>query len=101
MQKNSLVSEMLELSVDERIKIVGDLWDSIAEVPDAVKLTEEEKEILDERIQAYHENPDAGLHGKSLNIRLRLENESARHCSSGSGTIAIIDQIYNFFCMFS
>jgi putative addiction module component (TIGR02574 family) len=60
MQKDSLVSEILELSVDERIKLVGDLWDSIAEIPDAVKLTEEEKEILNERIKAYHENPDAG-----------------------------------------
>ena len=52
--------ELLNLSVSERIRLVEDIWDSIREVPEAVALTEEEKEELDKRLAAYHQNPDAG-----------------------------------------
>ena len=66
--------DFLNLSVAERIRLVEDIWDSIREVPESVELTEEEKEELDKRLAAYHQNPDAGspwemvkeriLHGK-------------------------------------
>jgi putative addiction module component (TIGR02574 family) len=54
------VAELLELSVSERIQLVEDVWDSIAAVPDAVPLTEPQKEELDRRLDSYHQNPDAG-----------------------------------------
>ena len=53
-------AELLELSVSERIQLVEDVWDSIAAVPDAVPLTEPQKEELDRRLDSYHQNPDAG-----------------------------------------
>ena len=66
--------DFLNLSVAERIRLVEDIWDSIREVPESVELTEEEKEELDKRLAAHHQNPDAGspwemvkeriLHGK-------------------------------------
>ena len=55
-----LNQEMLSLSVSERIRLVEDIWDSIREVPEAIDLTEEEKEELDKRLEAYHQNPEAG-----------------------------------------
>ena len=53
-------SEMLSLSVAERIELVEDIWDSIAEAPESLLLTEEEKKILDSRLDSYHKNPAAG-----------------------------------------
>ena len=52
--------EILRLSISERIRLVEDIWDSIREVPEAVELTEEDKEELDRRLEAYRQNPNDG-----------------------------------------
>ena len=43
--------DILSLSIAERIELVGDIWDSIAEVPEAVVLTDAQKAELDQRLQ--------------------------------------------------
>ena len=58
--KKITVSDTLELSLPERIQLVEDIWDTIANETDAVELSEEEKRIIDERLEAYHKNPDLG-----------------------------------------
>jgi putative addiction module component (TIGR02574 family) len=58
---NTLLStEILNLSIAERILLVEDIWDSVAEVPEAVELSSSEKIDLNERLALYHENPEAG-----------------------------------------
>jgi putative addiction module component (TIGR02574 family) len=52
--------DFLRLSVPERIQLVEDIWDSIAEVPDSVPLTQEQTEELEQRLDSYHKNPDNG-----------------------------------------
>jgi putative addiction module component (TIGR02574 family) len=58
--KKTPLTNVLELSVSERILLVEDIWDSIAAVPEAVPLTDAQKEELDRRLDAYHKNPAAG-----------------------------------------
>ena len=53
-------SDIVELSVAERTEMVEDIWDSIAAVPEAVPLSEDQKKELDRRLEAYHLSPDAG-----------------------------------------
>ena len=65
------ISDLLELSISERIQLVADLLDSIATVPEAVSLTEAQKEELDRRLDAYHKNPDAGSPWESVKERIR------------------------------
>ncbi len=60
MNKNISVSDVLKLSVAERIQFVEDVWDSIAAIPRAVPLTQEDKEELDQRLNMYHKNPSVG-----------------------------------------
>ena len=69
--ENITISDLLELSISERIQLVADLWDSIATVPEAVSLTEAQKEELDRRLDAYHKNPDAGSPWESVKERIR------------------------------
>ncbi len=52
--------DILDLSVSERIQLVQDIWDSIAQVPESVSLSDEEKAEIDRRLDAYHNNPNAG-----------------------------------------
>lgn len=56
----SVAREILSLSVSERILLVEDIWESIAEVPEEVSLTVSQKQELELRLDAYHLNPDAG-----------------------------------------
>jgi putative addiction module component (TIGR02574 family) len=53
-------ADILRLSISERIQLVQDIWDSIAEVPDSVLLTDEQKAELDRRLDAYHKAPKVG-----------------------------------------
>ena len=53
-------SELLELPVSERLRLVSALWESISENPEALKLTDSERKILDERMEAYMKNPTVG-----------------------------------------
>ncbi len=54
------ITDLLQLSLEERIQLVEDLWDSIAAAPEAVSLTEAQKQELDRRLEDYHRDPDAG-----------------------------------------
>lgn len=69
-------AEILQLSVAERIQMVEDIWDSIAAVPEAVPLSEEQKKELDRRLDAYHLNPDAGSPWIEVRERLRSRSRS-------------------------
>lgn len=60
MNKNVSVSDVLKLSIAERIQFVEDVWDSIAAIPRAVSLTLEDKKELDHRLNTYHKNPSVG-----------------------------------------
>ncbi|MDY7032957.1 MAG: addiction module protein [Thermodesulfobacteriota bacterium] len=58
--KQITATDVLALSIPERIQLVEDIWDTIAYEPEAIELTEEEKKIIDKRLEAYHRNPDSG-----------------------------------------
>ncbi len=58
--KKITATDALVLSIPERIQLVEDIWDTIANEPAEIELTAEEKRIIDERLEAYHRNPDLG-----------------------------------------
>jgi putative addiction module component (TIGR02574 family) len=49
-----------QLPVEERIKLVEDLWDSIAADQQALQLTAEQKAELDQRLDAYEIDKNRG-----------------------------------------
>jgi putative addiction module component (TIGR02574 family) len=51
--------DILNLSIAERIELIGDIWDSLAEVPEAITLTDAQKAELDRRLDAYRKDPTA------------------------------------------
>jgi putative addiction module component (TIGR02574 family) len=64
------LSEMLKLSVSERIQLVEDIWDSIAVEPDAFPLTKEQRAELDRRITDAEANPGVGTPWSEVKARL-------------------------------
>ncbi len=70
---NTQLSDILQLSVAERIQLVEDIWDSIAVVPEAVPLTDEQKAELDRRLESYGVNPNEGISWQELKDKLRQQ----------------------------
>jgi putative addiction module component (TIGR02574 family) len=64
------LSDVLELPVEERLELVGDIWDSIAQAPDALELTEEQRTELDKRLEAYRRDPKAGSPWSEVKARI-------------------------------
>jgi putative addiction module component (TIGR02574 family) len=68
--KNTSIGEILQLGVSERIQLAEDIWDSIAAVPDAVPLTDAQREELERRLVAYREDPTRGSPWEEVKKRL-------------------------------
>ncbi len=64
------MADVLGMSVAERILFVQDVWDSVAATPEAVPLTDAQREELDRRLDAYHKDPDAGSPWPEVRARI-------------------------------
>jgi len=53
-------AKLKDLPVEERIRVVEDLWDSIAADQKALPLTAEQKTELDRRLDAYEADKNPG-----------------------------------------
>ncbi len=57
---NISIAAILELPVQERIRLVELIWDSVAAVPEAVKISPALKVELEARLIEFEANPEAG-----------------------------------------
>ena len=55
------VADLKQLPVAERLRLVEDLWDTIAEETSPIMLSSEQKAELDHRLDAMEENPKQGV----------------------------------------
>ena len=55
------IIDISRLSVAERIQLAEDLWDSLAETPEVLELTEEQRAELDRRLAAHRSDPDEAV----------------------------------------
>jgi len=69
--KRISVAEILELPVQERIRLVELIWESIAAVPEAVEVTPEVKAELQKRLKDFEANPEAGYSWEQVKSSLR------------------------------
>lgn len=60
-----------QLSVAQRILLVEEIWESIAEEAEEVPLTEAQQQDLQRRLAAYEANPKAGSTWEEVKARLR------------------------------
>jgi putative addiction module component (TIGR02574 family) len=69
--KQDLVAEILALPVEDRVRLVEAIWDSISAIPDAITLTDWQKRELDKRLAEYEAEPDAGATLEEVFARIR------------------------------
>ena len=68
---NELVAEILALPLDERVQLVEAIWDSVSAVPEALALTEWQREELDRRLEEFESDPAAGASLEEVFARIR------------------------------
>ena len=56
--KQELIAEILAMPVAERMRLIETIWDSISAVPEALPLTQWQKDELDRRLAEHEANPD-------------------------------------------
>ncbi len=52
------VAEILKLPVEERMRLVELIWESLAADPSALPLSDAHRAVLDERLAEHERNPD-------------------------------------------
>jgi putative addiction module component (TIGR02574 family) len=55
-----LTKQAKNLSISDRIRLVEEIWDTIAEENEAFELTEAQKQELDRRLESISNNPGQG-----------------------------------------
>ncbi len=68
---NISIAAILELPVQERIKLVELIWDSVAAESDSVEITPELRVELDRRLADFEANPEAGYTWDEVKARLK------------------------------
>lgn len=68
--------EIGRLSVRERVRLVQDIWDSIQPTAEELPLTDEEKEIIDERLAEHRRDPSGAVPWEEARQRLRSKLDS-------------------------
>jgi putative addiction module component (TIGR02574 family) len=71
MVAKSLITDMLALPAADRLEIMERLWESLHNEPDALPLTDEQRQELDRRIQDMEENPLDESSWEEAEARLR------------------------------
>lgn len=57
---SNLTEEAKKLSIAERINLVEEIWDSIAEENGCFELSDAQKQELDRRLESFRESPSKG-----------------------------------------
>jgi len=63
-------AELLELPVEDRIRLVELIWDSIAAVPEAIPVSDELKTELNRRLAEFEADPQAGSPWEEVRKRI-------------------------------
>ena len=64
------LEEILGLSPSERLWLIEQIWESLAAEPDALPLSDLQREELDRRIEAYERNPSDVLTWEEVRAQL-------------------------------
>ena len=68
---NTEFTQVFELTLSEKLQLLEDLWDSIAQVPEQIPVLDWQKEELTKRKAAYLQNLNSGSSWEAAKERIR------------------------------
>jgi putative addiction module component (TIGR02574 family) len=69
MDLQTVLTEVQSWPVEDRLRLIEEVWDGLAEDGPQPELTEELKTLLDQRLDALDQNPDAVVPWESVEAR--------------------------------
>ena len=54
----ALIEDIVQLPISQRVKLVEDIWDSIAADQSGPDVTDEQRHLIRERLREYRANPE-------------------------------------------
>ena len=63
--------EVLSLSVADRLQLLEEIWDSLAETPQPIPVTDAQRKELARRRRAHTRNPSAAKPWAEVRVKLR------------------------------
>jgi putative addiction module component (TIGR02574 family) len=69
--RETLLSEILDLSPAERVRLAQQIWESVEQLPDSAELSTEQRAELDRRLALFDKNPDRGIPWRQVLGRIR------------------------------
>ena len=66
-----ILNDILKLSESERILMVEAIWDSLSTKDQDFELTDELKQLLDERLEEHEKDPKAGSTWDEVKARIK------------------------------
>lgn len=67
---SSVLKDVLTLSVADRLQLVGEIWDSLAATPEAIRVTDAQRKELARRRRAHVRNPSAAKSWEEVRDKL-------------------------------
>ena len=74
----ALTSEALRLPPDERLKLIEELWSSLAEMQESLPASSSELHELDARRERYSANPSSLIDWEEMKVELAKRHRDAR-----------------------
>jgi len=68
-----ILKDILNLSVSERILMVEAIWDSIPENDETLGLSDETKQLLEDRLAMHIKNPTQGSSWEDVKSRIKTQ----------------------------
>ena len=66
------VEDLLSLGVDERLRLVELLWDSLIAHPESIAVTAAQREVIEERLAEHESDPEDVIAWSELKAQLRV-----------------------------
>ncbi len=68
---STVLKHALSLSVDDRLELIEEIWDSLVDTPEAIPVTDAQRRELARRRQAHSRNPTAAKSWGKVRAKLQ------------------------------
>jgi len=71
MDLSTVMKEVGQWTVEERLRLIEEVWETLSDHPEEIVLSEAHQRDLQRRLDAYRDNPKAGSPWEEVEARLR------------------------------
>jgi putative addiction module component (TIGR02574 family) len=62
-----------QLGVAERVRLVQDIWETLQPTAEELPLTEEQRQLIDRRLEEHRRDPDSAIPWEQVEARIESE----------------------------